>query len=90
MSSSFENIETPATLATPTIRINDMTTGDEGTSWEAYTPGDGLKPTPDTHQGLIDSPPGGYTYEGNGLVPIKATYDDVGELLRTYEIQGVD
>ncbi|KAM0219109.1 hypothetical protein ACHAPA_004692 [Fusarium lateritium] len=87
MYSSFQNIETPAT---PAIRIDDTTTGDEGTSCEAYTPGDDLKPTPATHQGLRDSPPGGYTYEGNGLVPIKATYDDLGELLRTYEIQGVD
>jgi hypothetical protein len=52
--------------------------------------GDGLQFTQGTLHGLEDSRPGGHTYEGDGLVPIEGTYDDLGDLLRCYEIEGID
>lgn len=52
--------------------------------------GHGIKALQGTYDGLNRGHPVGYTYEGDGILPIEGPFEDLGDLLRSYEIQGVD
>lgn len=63
---------------------------DDPSSEDFVPEGHGLKPPQGTYDGLNRGHQMGYTYEGDGLLPVEGTYEDLGDLLRSYEIEGVD